>query len=64
MLAVRLKPKLPLPGELLYKKATCRADGLHQVGSVDVFEDTQLRKLQSTIEHGSVGETAFFMGIV
>ena len=65
MLAVRLKPKLLLPGELLYKKGDMsREMGFIKSGSVDVFEDPELRKLQSTIEHGCVGETAFFMGIV
>ena len=29
-----------------------------------MYEDAELRKLHNTIEHGCVGETAFFMGIV
>ena len=65
MLAVRLKPKLLLPGELLFKKGDMsREVGFIKSSVVDVFEDAELRKLAHNVEHGLVGETAFFMGIV
>ena len=58
MLAVRLKPRLLLPGELLYKKSDMsREMGFIKSGAVDVFEDAEMRKLHETIEHGCVGET-------
>ena len=65
MVAMRLRPKLLLPAELLFKKGDMsREMGFIKSGAVDVFEDAELRKLHETIEFGCVGETAFFMGIV
>jgi len=64
LVLIKLRSRFMLPGELLFKLGDmARELCFLYKGSLEEFEDAEMRRHARTITAGCVGELAFFMGI-